>query len=308
MTIKYLLDTDFPSLVYKMDQLLSEYTTMKVGGTVEFMIFPSSLEILLLLLKSFRSYQIPYFILGKGSNIIVNDEGLDLVVINMESLNHIAIDPEDPLLIHAEAGVSLEELSCFALEHSLTGLEFASGIPGTVGGAVFMNAGAYGSEIKDVLESSLIFIEDSCVFSNKEHEFTYRSSAFMRKPAIILKSSFRVQKGDILEIQTLMGDLKRQRIEKQPLEYPSAGSTFKRPEGYFAGKLITDAGLKGVSVGGASVSRKHAGFIINNNHAKARDILDLIRHIQLTVDNQFHVHLEPEVRFLEKDGTFRIFS
>ncbi|MGL5955850.1 MAG: UDP-N-acetylmuramate dehydrogenase [Brevinema sp.] len=306
MTVKDLLESDFPSLVYKTDQILSEYTTMKVGGKVELMVFPSSLELLVRLLKSFRSNCIPYFILGKGSNMIVNDEGLDLVVINMEYLNRIEIDQE--LLIHVEAGVTLKELGDFALEHSLTGLEFASGIPGTVGGAVFMNAGAYGSEIKDVLESSLIAMDDVYNLPNKEHEFSYRSSAMMKNQAVVLRSTFRLKKGERSEIQALMEDLKRQREEKQPLEYPSAGSIFKRPEGYFAGKLITDAGLKGFQIGGAAVSEKHAGFIINNNHATAQDILDLMAYIQQTVDKQFYVHLEPEVKFLEKNGTFRIFS
>ncbi len=290
---------------HKKNQKFSEYTTMKVGGVVELMLYPKDVDEMITLLTYMKSQNIPYFILGKGSNLIVNDEGVDVVVINTSNLQNISLI--DETLIYADSGVSLEELSMFALEHSLTGLEFASGIPGTVGGAVFMNAGAYDGEIKDVLETSIVFTDDKIVLNNSEHEFGYRTSSIASKNAVILGSSFRLKKGDKNEIKSKMIDLNQQRASKQPLEMPSAGSTFKRPIGHFAGKLITDAGLKGVECGGASISTKHAGFVVNHDHAKAQDILDLIAHVQNVVKKEFDVHLEPEIKFLEKDGTFRKF-
>ncbi len=288
---------------HKKNQKFSDYTTMKVGGVVEWMFYPKDIDEMITLLIYIKSQNIPYFILGKGSNLIVNDEGVDVIVINTSNLQNLSLI--DETLIYADSGVSLEELSMFALEHSLTGLEFASGIPGTVGGAVFMNAGAYDGEIKDVLETSTVFTDDKIVLNNSEHEFGYRTSSIASK--VILGSSFRLKKGDKNEIKSKMIDLNLQRASKQPLEMPSAGSTFKRPVGHFAGKLITDAGLKGFECGGASISTKHAGFVVNHDHAKAQDILDLIAHVQDVVKKEFDVHLEPEIKFLQKDGTFRKF-
>ncbi len=290
---------------HKKNQKFSDYTTMKVGGVVEWMFYPKDIDEMITLLIYIKSQNIPYFILGKGSNLIVNDEGVDVIVINTSNLQNLSLI--DETLIYADSGVSLEELSMFALEHSLTGLEFASGIPGTVGGAVFMNAGAYDGEIKDVLETSTVFTDDKIVLNNSEHEFGYRTSSIASKNAVILGSSFRLKKGDKNEIKSKMIDLNLQRASKQPLEMPSAGSTFKRPVGHFAGKLITDAGLKGFECGGASISTKHAGFVVNHDHAKAQDILDLIAHVQDVVKKEFDVHLEPEIKFLQKDGTFRKF-
>ncbi len=294
---------DENSIQYKKNQKMSEYTTMKVGGYVDIMCFPKDISEMSLLLSHIKKEKC--FILGKGSNLIVNDEGLDVVVINTEQLKNIYL--KEDTLIFAEAGVSLEELSMFAMEHSLTGLEFASGIPGTVGGAVFMNAGAYDGEIKDVLEESIIFTDKDMVLNNKDHEFSYRKSSISKNNAVVLGSSFRLQKGDKEDIKAKMIDLNQQRASKQPLDMPSAGSTFKRPEGFFAGKLITDAGLKDFQCGGASVSTKHAGFVVNHDNATAQDILDLIAHVQNVVEKKFNVRLEPEIKFLEKNGTFRKF-
>ncbi len=294
----------------KKNQYLSEYTTMKVGGKVEFMLYPTSTAEMIDLLRACEQESIPYFILGKGSNIIVNDEGVELLFINIQKLDHIYLDDNDNTKIIVEAGVSLLELSTFALTHSLTGLEFACGIPGTVGGAVFMNAGAYDGEIKDVLYSSLVFDkkQGEITLNNQEHQFSYRNSAIAQNKSVVLSSVFQLQKVTDDMIKNKMDDYQEKRESKQPLEFPSAGSTFKRPEGHFAGKLIMDAGLQGMKMGGVSISIKHAGFIVNDNNAKAQDVLDLITHIQQVVWEKFEVRLEPEVKFLEKNGEFKIFQ
>lgn len=309
LTLLQHLDREYPHFVYLRSPLLSQYTTMKVGGEAPLMLIPQNISEIILMLTLCQEYYLPYFILGKGSNLIVNDEGVDLVLISMTKLDRITVNPADSTLITAEAGVSMEALAAFALKYERKGLEFAHGIPGTVGGGVFMNAGAYGGEIKDVLVSSLVLDLEGCqkVLSRQEHQFSYRKSRMSQSQEIILQSSFRLEKGKSQDISALMQDLKDQRKSKQPLEFPSAGSVFKRPEGYFVGKLLTDAGLKGYTIGGASVSEKHAGFIINTGKAKSQDILDLIAHIQKTIKHKFNVYLEPEVKFLEKDGTFRIF-
>ena len=285
---------------------LSHYTTMEVGGITPLMIFPHSSNELIELLEYLKGENIPYFVIGKGSNLIVNDEGVDLIFINTQQLNQITLIDEDT--IQVESGASLKDLSEFAYINGLTGLEFACGIPGTVGGAVFMNAGAYDGEIKDVLKESLVFDQEKKVLNNAEHQFSYRKSIFTTAGATVISSTFILPKNDKSIIKQKIDDLTEQRTEKQPLEFPSAGSTFKRPQGHFTGKLITDAGLKGFRIGGAGVSDKHAGFIVNVDNAKAQDILDLITHIQKTVKEQFNVLLEPEVKFLEKNGSFKNFT
>ena len=285
---------------------LSHYTTMEVGGITPLMIFPHSSNELIELLEYLKGENIPYFVIGKGSNLIVNDEGVDLIFINTQQLNQITLIDEDT--IQVESGASLKDLSEFAYINGLTGLEFACGIPGTVGGAVFMNAGAYDGEIKDVLKESLVFDQEKKVLNNTEHQFSYRKSIFTTTGATVISSTFVLPKNDKSIIKQKIDELTEQRTEKQPLEFPSAGSTFKRPQGHFTGKLITDAGLKGFRIGGAGVSDKHAGFIVNVDNAKAQDILDLITHIQKTVKEQFNVLLEPEVKFLEKNGSFKNFT
>ena len=206
-------------------------------------------------------------------------------------------------MITAEAGVRLGNLAQKAAEHSLRGLEFAAGIPGTVGGAVFMNAGAYGGEIKDVLHSVTVLEENGAVTTvpAKDLELSYRHSAVEENNYIILSASFLLEEGEETEIRAAMSDYSRRRLEKQPLEFPSAGSTFKRPEGMFAGKLIQDAGLRGFRVGDAQVSEKHCGFVINRGNATAKDLLELIAQVQTRVQEQFGVHLETEVRILGED-------
>ncbi len=306
-----LLQEKYNHIEYKKNQYLSDYTTMQVGGKVELMLYPALVSEIIELLKDLEQTNTPYFILGKGSNIIANDAGVDLLFINTQKLNRIYIDEKDNTKIIVEAGVSLFDLSVFTLKHSLTGLEFASGIPGTVGGAVFMNAGAYGGEMKDVLHSSTIFhkIKGMSILTNEEHQFAYRTSSIAKNQSVVLSSVFQLQKSHADIIKKKMDDYREQRESKQPLEFPSAGSIFKRPEGYFTGKLIMDAGLQGMKIGGVSISLKHAGFIINDGqNAKAQDILDLITYIQKEIWKKFQIVLEPEVKFLEKNGEFRKFS
>ncbi|MGL4367770.1 MAG: UDP-N-acetylmuramate dehydrogenase [Brevinemataceae bacterium] len=306
-----LMRESFPNILCTEDVLLSEYTSMKVGGTAVAMVFPDSIENTVKILDFLSGHNITFFVLGGGSNLIVNDEGVDLIFVNTQNLNRITLDSQDSSVIKVEAGVSLSDLSAFALNHGLSGLEFACGIPGTVGGGVFMNAGAYDGEIKDVLSHSKVFCSSQGVYHlpAEEHQFGYRRSVFTdMKGMCILECSFTLKKIESKEeIISKVDNFTTLRTTKQPLELPSAGSTFKRPEGYFAGKLISDAGLQGYSIGGASVSTKHAGFIVNHNNAKAEDIISLIDYIRKTVHSKFGVLLEPEVKFLEKDGSFRQF-
>ena len=240
----------------------------------------------------------PFMLLGNGSNILVSDKGYDGVVISLENLSKIELEGETR--IRAGAGALNSRVASFARDHSLAGFEFAAGIPGTIGGAMIMNAGAYGGEMKEITVSVKVIAPTGEVkeLSAKSCDFAYRTSALKREGYVVLSALLNLQKGDEKEITDLMTQLALKRKEKQPLEYPSAGSTFKRPAGYFAGKLIQDAGLKGYQIGGAQVSEKHAGFIINRESATAADIAALIRHVQETVFEQSGVRLEPEIRFL----------
>jgi len=300
-----LLEQQFPTLIYKVNANLQEYTSMKVGGIADIMIFPNSIDQFCDLLSFLNKNKI--FIIGKGSNLIVNDKGVKAIFFNTEFLNNIIIEDEN--CISAECGVSLEELNQCVLENQLTGLEFSYGIPGSVGGAVYMNAGAYGGEIKDILIKTLAFHPELGIITltNQEHNFTYRKSIFAKNGLYILKSTFQLKKGKSSSIINRMLELINKRQEKQPLELPSAGSIFKRPEGYFVGKLIMDAGIQGHTIGGAMISMKHAGFIVNIGNATANDILELIFYIQNIIYDKFNVKLEPEVKFLEEDGTFKEF-
>ena len=238
--------------------------------------------------------------MGNGSNLLVKDGGIRGVVIKLTGLTNLEVKDEE---IKADCGVMLKELSDKALENSLTGLEFACGIPGSVGGAVFMNAGAYNGEIKNVIKEAEVITSSGEIItlSKDELELGYRTSKVMKDNSIVINATFKLEKGNKEEIKETIDDLTQKREEKQPLEYPSAGSTFKRPEGYFAGKLIQDSGLKGYSIGGAAVSSKHSGFVINKGNATAKDILDLIAYIQEKVKKQFGVELHTEVRIIGED-------
>lgn len=277
---------------------MKNYTSFKVGGPAELFLSPEDAGRTAKLVRFCEKEEIPVFVLGKGSNLLVSDRGIKGAVIYTGKQCGISLVDENT--VRAQSGASLAQLCTFALENSLSGLEFAYGIPGTVGGAVFMNAGAYGGEMKDVLLNSEYVSTDgtSGELDNEAMELSYRHSAYENSNLVITAASVRLAPADRNEIKSTMNDILARRKEKQPLEYPSAGSTFKRPEGNFAGALIEQCGLKGVSVGGAQVSEKHAGFIINRGGATAADILSLIKHVQARVKAQTGVSLETEIRLI----------
>ena len=278
---------------------MSRQTSFRVGGNADIIAFPSTEDELVSLLKKAADGNIPCMIIGNGSNLLVKDCGIQGLVVKTTGMDpKITVDGE---IIRCSAGASLSKLCMAALENSLTGLEFAYGIPGTVGGAIYMNAGAYGGEIKDVLTSVCHITPDLDVktVSAEELNLSYRTSFYAKNAGYIISSAeFRLKKGNKDEIKAKMDDLIGRRKDKQPLEFPSAGSTFKRPEGYFAGALIEECGLKGYRIGGAEVSEKHAGFIINRYSGTATDVLDLIEYVKNTVKEKTGVTLEPEVKIL----------
>lgn len=283
---------------YSTDAMLKDYTSFKIGGKADLMVFPDSAEKLLEIVKKAKCDGVPVFVLGKGSNLLVSDSGINAVVINTSKLDGIELI--DETTIKCQSGISLSRLCRFALDNSLTGLEFAFGIPGTAGGAAYMNAGAYGGEMKDVLVSCEHLNSDGSLssFSGDELGLSYRHSAYSDSDLIITSLTLKLEKGDREEIKSKMDELIGKRKDKQPLEYPSAGSTFKRPEGYFAGALIEQCGLKGFTVGGAQVSEKHAGFVINIGSATAEDVMGVINHCRETVLDETGVALEPEVKII----------
>lgn len=277
---------------------MKKHTTFKIGGPADYYVCPHSMEELQETVKICRSERMPFFILGNGSNLLVSDRGYRGTVIQIwKNLSDIEVRGH---YITAQAGALLSKLASEALEEELTGMEFASGIPGTLGGAVVMNAGAYGREMKDVLrEVEVLDTEGNIrVLKKEELELGYRTSIIKEKGYIVLSAVLELEKGDAAQIKAVMEELKESRVSKQPLNMPSAGSTFKRPEGYFAGKLIMDAGLRGFSIGGAQVSEKHCGFVVNKGEATAADVWDLIKEVQERVYEQFGVKLETEVKFL----------
>ena len=302
---QYLMYIDSFKKIYndseiKIDENMSNHIHFKVGGPVDILLIPSKVNQVVETLKICKNENIPYFIIGNGSNLLVKDGGIRGVVIKLSNL--LSIEVKDNT-IKASSGTLLEDVSKKAVENSLTGFEFACGIPGSVGGAVFMNAGAYDGEIKNVIKEAEVLDRDGniMVLSKKELELGYRTSKVMKDNLLVLSATFELTKGDKEKIQERVNELTEKRESKQPLEYPSAGSTFKRPEGYFAGKLIQDAGLKGASVGGAAVSEKHSGFVINKDGATAEDVLNLIAHVQNEVKKQFGVELHTEVRIIGED-------
>ncbi len=273
---------------------LSAHTTFKVGGPADFYAVPADEESLGKLVWYLNETGREFFLLGNGSNILVGDKGYRGTVIDTSSLNKIEIREN---LIEVQAGALLAQTAQAAYQAGLSGLEFASGIPGSVGGAIVMNAGAYGSEMKDVTSVVRIVGKDGTKheLSCEDMQFGYRTSICRKDQAAVLSVRLSLKEGDPAEIAQTMKELAEKRRNKQPLELPSAGSTFKRPEGYFAGKLIMDAGLSGLSIGGAKVSEKHCGFIVNTGNATAADIADLIAEVQEKVADRFGVKLEPEV-------------
>jgi len=280
------------------DEPMKLHTTFRVGGNASAFVKIKDEEQLSKLLKYFAKIEQPYFIKGNGSNILVSDRGYEGVVLEIaNSFSDILVNGN---VITARAGAMLSKIAMVAMENSLGGLEFASGIPGTVGGAVVMNAGAYGGEMKDVVTSVKVMNKDGEIFiiDNRGMEFSYRTSAIKNKDFVVLEVTLELPSLDSAVIKAKMDELSALRKSKQPLEYPSAGSTFKRPEGYFAGKLIMDAGLRGYSIGGAQVSEKHCGFVINKSSATATDIYEVICEVREKVYAAFGVKLEPEIIFL----------
>ena len=283
--------------VYR-DEPMRKHTTFRIGGPADYYLCTHSAKEIQQVVEICREEKLPYFILGNGSNLLVSDNGYRGVVIRL--WKNVSDIRTEGCLIHAKAGASLAKIAAEALDEGLTGMECAAGIPGTLGGAVVMNAGAYGGEMKDVLKEVLVMDAQGKIFrlQNEELKLGYRTSIVKEKDYIVLAAVLELKKGDKTEIRKCMEELRERRTEKQPLDMPSAGSTFKRPEGYFAGKLIMDAGLRGFSVGGAQISEKHCGFVVNKGGATAQDVLDLIKEVQKRVREKFGVELETEVKFL----------
>ena len=279
------------------DEPLSAHTSFKIGGNAKLFVVPESDEALAVLLKYCADGNIRTLIIGNGSNMLVSDNGIDAVVILM-CRESSGVSSSDGEVLECDAGVSLSKVCRFALDNSLTGIEFAYGIPGTLGGAVYMNAGAYGGEIKDVIIKCDCLTPDGQkkTFTADEMQLGYRNSVFSQNGCVITKVYLKLNSGDYEKIKAEMADILNRRKSKQPLEYPSAGSVFKRPEGHFAGALIEQCNLKGVSVGGAQVSQKHAGFIINTGGATALDVMTLVKLIQDKVLSETGVLLEPEIK------------
>ena len=277
---------------------MKNHTTFRAGGAAKYLVEPQSAEQLKAVLDACRFTGLPYYIVGNGSNLLVSDKGYDGVIIHLfKNMSEVRVKGERLLL---QAGVLLVRASNMACREGLTGLEFASGIPGTVGGALVMNAGAYGGEMKDVVSRVKVLMPDGSLkeYAGEEMDFGYRRSRIASEGSIVLEAELQLKRGDSAQIQERMDALKEQRLKKQPLEYASAGSTFKRPEGYFAGKLIEDAGLRGFRIGDAQVSEKHCGFVINRGNASAAQIAELIREVQKRVLECSGIRLETEVKFL----------
>ena len=280
------------------EEAMSQHTTFKIGGPADYFLMPDKGEDVGRVIKICKEKEIPYFILGNGSNLLVGDGGYRGAVIQIyRNMSSVTVEGNE---ITAQAGALLSAVAAAAKNASLTGFEFAGGIPGTIGGAVVMNAGAYGGEMKDVLTEVTVMNAEGDIFTlpTEELELGYRTSIIKTAGYIVLEAKIRLKEGDPEVIRETMKDLTIRRTTKQPLEYPSAGSTFKRPEGYFAGKLVMDSGLRGYQVGGARVSEKHCGFVINAGDATARDVRTLMDNVRDIVYKKYGVTLEPEVKFL----------
>ncbi len=283
-----------------LDEPMKNHTWFKIGGTADILVRPESVDKLIKVIHYVNKNHIPTFLIGNGSNLLVRDGGIRGIVIKTEKIKNIKVEGN---LIYAECGAELSDISTAAYGASLTGFEFACGIPGTLGGAVFMNAGAYDGEMSFVLDEVRVVTMDLEVITLKREqlELGYRTSTVKTNNYVVLDAKIILKDGTKEEIKGKIDDLTHKREDRQPLEFPSAGSTFKRPTGYFAGKLIQDAGLKGYQIGGAQVSEKHSGFVINKENAKANDVLGLIQYIQNTVMEKFNVELSTEVLIVGED-------
>lgn len=280
------------------DEPMKNHTTFRIGGPADYYVMPANAKQIAEIMKVCRRENISYYIIGNGSNLLVGDGGIRGVVIQIYK-NYNRIQAEG-MRMKVQAGAMLSAVSRRAQEAELTGLEFASGIPGTIGGAAVMNAGAYGGEMKDVIAAADVLTSEGEIITIpvEDMKLGYRTSIFKEKEYIVLDVVLELKKGNGEQIRAKMTELKERRVSKQPLEYPSAGSTFKRPEGYFAGKLIQDAGLRGYRVGNAQVAEKHCGFVINRGDATAEEVMQLIRDVQRKVKEEFQVDLETEVKFM----------
>lgn len=282
------------------DEPMSRHTSFRIGGKADFVLMPKSIEEVQGIIATCKKGAIPYYILGNGSNLLVGDKGYRGVIINMgKDFGAMKLDAEAKT-ITVQAGALLSTIANKALRANLIGMEFAAGIPGSLGGAVVMNAGAYGGEMKDILTAVTVLDQEGKIYTltKSQLELGYRTSVVAKKGYIVLCAVIQLKQGKRDDIKARMDELKEKRITKQPLEYPSAGSTFKRPEGHFAGKLIEDAGLRGYKVGGAQVSERHCGFVINKDKATAQDVLLLMQQVIMQVEEKFQVTLEPEVKRL----------
>lgn len=296
--VKDSLNRFIPEDKILMQELMSRHTTFKVGGPADCLVCPQNEQQLGSIINYLNKVEIPYFVIGNGSNLLVSDAGYRGVIVKIgEDMGQILVEGNR---IHAGSGAGLAKVARAALDAGLTGLEFAAGIPGTVGGALIMNAGAYDGEMKMVVEEVTVVDATGNLLNldNATMEFGYRTSALKNQKFVATGCTFLLEKGDPVQIKAKMDDFGQRRRDKQPLEFPSAGSTFKRPEGHFAGKLIQDAGLAGFTIGGAQVSEKHCGFVINKGDATAKDIKILIGFVQDKVKDIFGVDLEPEVILL----------
>lgn len=290
-------NAQFETLEKQYDQPLKTYTFTKTGGNAQLLVFPATIEDVQMIVRFANDNNVPITVLGNGSNVIVKDSGIKGIVIMLEKMTQLTIDDT---VVTVGSGVKLIDLSKQVAQHTLSGLEFACGIPGSVGGAVYMNAGAYGGEMKDVIQSvSVVTLSGELHhYTNEAMQFAYRYSNVQQTKAIVVSTTLKLVHGNQNEIDTKIAQLTQQRQDKQPLEYPSCGSVFKRPEGYFAGKLIQDAQLQGYRIGGVEVSKKHAGFMVNIANGTATDYKQLIEHVQQEVLNTFGVQLEAEVKFI----------
>ena len=285
----------------QIEEPMSNHTTFRIGGPAQYFVTPQSTEELGQVVLLCNAEKMPYFVIGHGSNLLVSDKGMRCVVIQLyKNFEQFRIEGDR---VYAQAGVMLCKLGQATKEASLTGFEFAAGIPGTLGGAVMMNAGAYGGEMKDIVEYVQLMDRDGNLIEKSCHEmdFSYRHSIVENGDYIVIGATLKLEPGNQAAIAARMEELAIARKTKQPLEFPSAGSTFKRPEGYFAGKLIMDAGLRGYQVGGAQVSEKHCGFVINKGGATAQDVLQLVADVKKKVYEEFQVELEPEVKMVGEE-------
>lgn len=286
----------------KQKEPMSKHTSLQIGGDADYMVLPYSIDEIKRVVLLCKSHNMPFYIMGNGSNLLVSDLGYPGLIVKLSG-GFSNVEVSEDGIVRAQAGVLMSKLSNVIARYELTGFEFGAGIPGTLGGAVTMNAGAYGGEIKQVLLSATIIDREGEVktFNNEALQLGYRSSILQKQDLCLLEATMKLSKGNKQEILDRIQELNSLRQEKQPLDMHSAGSTFKRPEGYFAGKLICDSGLKGFQIGGAAVSEKHCGFLVNKENATAKDFMTLIKEVIRIVDEKYGVILEPEVKFL---GTF----